>query len=1095
MFNRNDFLKTNIAVLLLFSVYLYAQMENLHGDFSNHASGVFAGNQFRTTFYNDGTLGMKNSPPDIGGEWPINSGHLYMYDGDIFLGSEVLDIYGSVRHIFSSGTGPGDGSPGSWSSGDMGPTGEWWTFLPLPGFNNPSENRVAMSKWPQSWPVFWPDKYDDITDPGWPGYWNGYFGKGVMNADEEGYFVADDYQNREFNFFPDSTDNLRRGLGMRMYVRGLQWSAAKLENVLFMLYDFENIGTYDHDKMVLGFKVGNNMGDTNTGGDGGDDMGGYNAEEDLVYLYDYDDIGAGGWTPVGYFGIALLETPDNANDGIDNDGDGEAGSGRILTEDIFEPKTLNAGDQVVLIDYETYERTVIPLPADGVKIRYRDIVINKKPGDIVEEIPHNKIDDDLNGLIDENNGSLIGTGDNQYMIYLNTGLKYIDYITGEGLDNLLLDEKRDDGIDNDGDWDVLMDDVGGDGVAMTGDMGEGDGLPTTGEPHFETTDIDESDHLGLTSFNLYLWPEIPLYDDEMVWNNLTPGFFNDLLQYLNIEMFFGSGYFGLKPDQHQRLSLAIMCAVNSDELYTQTFEASTAYNNNYRIEQRPAIPTLKATPGDNQVLLQWDDWTETQIDPVTGMDFEGYRIYRSTSPDFSDISPIAQFDLVNEYSGYSPIEVNGEKFYLGDNTGIVHEYVDDSVVNGYNYYYAVTSYDHGAPSLGIPPSECRIMIDVSQGIMGRNVVTCMPRDPSTSGQGTARHIEGTATGVVNLMVVDKKQIKDGHAYRITFKDTLADDGVNRTTKSFTLFDLTNAVNLLDNMPLWDPFTALPCAYVADGFQFDFDAPTEFSVNEQESGWNNPGIYDYEFQIFRYSRTQGYPEPADYQIEFSELGVDTSVELAISTTRILPSVPVNFKIKNLITNSYIHFGFYELDIGPEGEGVFSAFTDRTRSDEIIFVDDSLHVTWQFRLTFDFSDEGLSIPHAGDIVKLVLHKPFTSADIFEMVMPDDFSRVESPKDNVPRTLSLLQNYPNPFNPSTAIPFCLPEPAHVKIEIYNTLGQKIRTFSDQNHDPGTYRIVWDGKNDAGEKVAAGVYFYRLQADAEKGKNTLNGKMLYLR
>src|SRR5690606_40108055 len=77
---------------------------------------------------------------------------------------------------------------------------------------------------------------------------------------------------------------------------------------------------------------------------------------------------------------------------------------------------------------------------------------------------------------------------------------YKDYASGVGLNDKMIDEGRDDGIDNDGDWNPEFDDVGADGKAGTGDFGENDGMPTLGEPNFERTDIDESDQLGFTSF-------------------------------------------------------------------------------------------------------------------------------------------------------------------------------------------------------------------------------------------------------------------------------------------------------------------------------------------------------------------------------------------------------------------------------------------------------------------------------------------------------------------------------------------------------------------------------------------------------------------
>jgi len=78
----------------------------------------------------------------------------------------------------------------------------------------------------------------------------------------------------------------------------------------------------------------------------------------------------------------------------------------------------------------------------------------------------------------------------------------------------------------------------------------------------------------------------------------------------------------------------------------------------------------------------------------------------------------------------------------------------------------------------------------------------------------------------------------------------------------------------------------------------------------------------------------------------------------------------------------------------------------------------------------------------------------------------------------TAILQQNYPNPFNPETQIRFVLPKPSQVKLEVYNLLGQKVVTLMDKEMPAGTNTIVWDGKNERGEDVSSGVYFYRLEA-----------------
>lgn len=95
--------------------------------------------------------------------------------------------------------------------------------------------------------------------------------------------------------------------------------------------------------------------------------------------------------------------------------------------------------------------------------------------------------------------------------------------------------------------------------------------------------------------------------------------------------------------------------------------------------------------------------------------------------------------------------------------------------------------------------------------------------------------------------------------------------------------------------------------------------------------------------------------------------------------------------------------------------------------------------------------------------------------------------------PRETALLPNYPNPFNPETWIPYQLAEPVDVSISIYAANGQLVRTLDLGHQSVGIYEsrgraAYWDGKNEVGEPVASGVYFYTLTA----GDFTATRKML---
>ncbi|MBN1351574.1 T9SS type A sorting domain-containing protein [candidate division KSB1 bacterium] len=76
-------------------------------------------------------------------------------------------------------------------------------------------------------------------------------------------------------------------------------------------------------------------------------------------------------------------------------------------------------------------------------------------------------------------------------------------------------------------------------------------------------------------------------------------------------------------------------------------------------------------------------------------------------------------------------------------------------------------------------------------------------------------------------------------------------------------------------------------------------------------------------------------------------------------------------------------------------------------------------------------------------------------------------------------LYDNYPNPFNAQTIIEYQLPHAGGVKLMVYNLLGQEIKTIIDRNLEAGRFNLIWDGKDNLGQVVPSGVYFYRIQAE----------------
>lgn len=235
----------------------------------------------------------------------------------------------------------------------------------------------------------------------------------------------------------------------------------------------------------------------------------------------------------------------------------------------------------------------------------------------------------------------------------------------------------------------------------------------------------------------------------------------------------------------------------------------------------PQSPKVQAFPGDQRVTLTWDGReTEMSRDLLTErLDFEGYRIYRSedqgqtwgdvVTDDRGNIIgfvPIAQFDLDNDISGTDP----NSNFYLGDNTGLRHTFIDSTVINGREYWYTVTAYDRGDVETSIPALES------SRGVTTEepNLVAVIPAAPvrglhvpAIENADSLVAIGGTCDSRVSIEIVDPMALT-GDNYRITFNDLglviSADEAGlpdSTVTTTFNLINQTTGEVLLSNYPL------------------------------------------------------------------------------------------------------------------------------------------------------------------------------------------------------------------------------------------------------------------------------------------------------
>ncbi|MFO7841911.1 MAG: hypothetical protein R6V48_07175 [Fidelibacterota bacterium] len=844
-----------ILISLFVSTTVFAQSGQEY-----RRSAVHNANLVRTVFGNWGVVGQ---PAGKGprGAWLYDTNG---YIGDIspLVGAEVsyydeeLDSNLTFHSVVVS---PVDRP---YTMEESSGSGKMWTFEPVGGYFNANQTSVAMSTDPNSWPEKWPDKMDE-EDTGWPGSWNGYFGKNVFSADQESFYMMDDNNDEEYNyrtytagrftgfpgykFKPDANDPTRNGLGLEVKVRGMQWQQFLAADVIFWLYEVTNTSTTDYSKVTFGMLCGTYVGVTGTDdspGEYDDDWSFFDVRNDITYTGDFDNSCKRNpkWQgSVGLVGYAFLESPGNPYDGIDNDGDncnsvypGLTFTAPRFVEEDFDTVIYDIGDYVVSID-EDYNRHLVEITQDtqvvqtrGARIEIVAGVTKLVEGNVVDEFyninpnAYDGIDNDLDGLIDENytihyrqirmDRVEKNNGEYENVVLFDelNPVCYKDYINGIGLDDPMIDERRDDGIDNDGDWDPEYDDVGADGKPGTNDFGEGDGIPTPGEPNFDATDVDESDQIGLSSF-YYFTPagDYPMADDDELWEWLTPGYFDVPTTIQNGvpiagedgDFIYGSGYFPLRAGETQRFSLALAYGHDLDDLYKNRQTVQKIYDSDYRFPSPPDKPTLTAVPGDGKVTLYWDREAEKSIDPVTKeMDFEGYKIYKATDPDFNEVfsvtnvngvvtgyTPLVQYDLDNDVQGiFDPNselfqEADGYSVNLGSNTGLQHSYVDNDVINGKRYFYAVVAYDRGDVETDIYPSENTKFISIQpDGNIITDINTAVARpQPKVAGYDRLNdntrlyHDKGPATGSISYEVLDESLLT-GHTYRVFFMDTRND---------------------------------------------------------------------------------------------------------------------------------------------------------------------------------------------------------------------------------------------------------------------------------------------------------------------------------
>jgi hypothetical protein len=1064
--------KLILALLLLavgiFSEYAAAQrlVDKSKGDHRYTKKGIMDGNLVETVYYNFGEVADWLNEPSRSGVWPKGTNHTYVDGVAIIVQAETVDPQGNIIH-------PLETNYYEYTRHDpaTGVTYGWW---PLPNYANPFQSSPAQSNRPETWPETWPDRPSD-----WDGIWNGFFGKGVQNADVETYFVFDDNEDREYilrnNFYPDFEDTTRGGMGMQVRARGFQWSQVLAEDVIFWLYEITNMSTTDYEKTLfaqyIDWGIGGHDNSSNNAGD-------YDEILDISYAWSTVPFGSpGNWRPVGLSAYAFLESPGISDDFKDNDMDG-------LTDERRDNVARN------YIDDPTKDPFLANVFQDTTHFR-RFYGFSWRP--------HWDADENANWrpILDVNANGVWDKGE------------------------------------------PLNDDVGTDGVGPFDgeyngpdpDGSEANGRPDQGEPNFGILDKDESDQLGLTGFLIFpVHTPYDLDNDEENWGALSalPEPHGQSLVGVNLANFFSSYLFHLfgrntysaitgeiqETGETERFSMSLIFGIDKDDIFRRKRTVQQIYNANYRFAKPPEKPIVKVVAGDKRVTLYWENRAELTFDAFyQKFNFEGYRIYRSTEPNFLESKlitdafgkptfrkPLAQFDLVDGVKGLHPIDVNGALFNLGDDSGLQHSYIDTTVQNGQTYYYAVVAYDQGFTTttiegefLGIPPTETTSIIKVD--ITGKletdiNTAVVTPHAPAAgyiAPEIDLISITGPGTGRIALHVLDPDSLKDSHTYRLEFQNSAAFQ--NDPNPSYRLVDFTSGDTLIKSTSLKAEDEQTP---VLHGFAVDIKNDADVVIDNDKTRWRN-GNSNYVVQVGFDSRfapaynSKRVAYPADFDITFMEPGAG---DMSFPATGFSQPQVSNIVVRNL-TEGNEHFQFIFRDVNEDEmfnapDAIFLASGDALGDSATSF--SNLRVGWSVTFIKDTSlaQSEQRVPQPGDVFRVVTKKPFRSDEHFEFATrAPSFSREIATSE-----LDDIAVVPNPYvgaaswEPQTSSVgrgerriYFINLPNECIIRIYTLAGHLVQTLEHKSV-LSDGQEAWNLVSMDGMDIAYGVYVYHVDA-----------------
>lgn len=536
------------------------------------------------------------------------------------------------------------------------------------------------------------------------------------------------------------------------------------------------------------------------------------------------------------------------------------------------------------------------------------------------------------------------------------------------------------------------------------------------------------------------------------------------------------------------------------------------------LEETPTAPLVGQSNNPNEMKSYWGKREDGVFKWHLWSDFD-FMIRAVVLSNTLDI-PLTLSTLPDSFTIYRSLEPDSvlrPQNLLTTLSGAQFQYWDDVVTNGNNYFYAVTSLDSGVES---PPSnlisssplekaQISLSVDFLEAVLNSSSETTLSVTLSNAGQlplyynisvglkDSAGNIISDAFGYgwrenATNSKVNFKWVEIEDRGTVIAQDT----GNDLNLGPFALgFSFTFYGNSFDSIRIttngWLSFSSEKTdfknrALPNDSGVFNLIAPfwddLKLDTGSKIIYFSNP-----DSTILTYSKIWRHPTGGPYTFQV----ILTKTGQIIFQYKTLPdtSYSASIGIQNQDGSIGLEVG-YNQDILQDSLAIQINAGWMEISARSGIVNGGQNKLLNLKLRRDFLSKGM---YQGDLVfkNWDENQVSPNSTIPVTLLIDSVTSVRERPASAAVTFNLSQNYPNPFNQNTVIQYSLPKSSKVELAVYNLLGQKVRSLINQSQTAGYKIVFWDGKNDKGEEVASGVYFYKL----EYGDYRQTKKMLLLK